>query len=81
MQREQKSNLNKKRRHHSPDEADLLPPSTGTLKSLPIDQYKKEIVDMIEKNRVCVISGKTGCGKTTQVPWMLLEDAIIKEKL
>ena len=30
--------------------------------------FPQEILDAIEKNQVVVISGETGCGKTTQVP-------------
>lgn len=34
---------------------------------LPVYQYRQQILDMISKNRVCLIKGETGCGKTTQV--------------
>lgn len=30
--------------------------------------------------RVCVVSGSTGCGKTTQIPQLILEDAIARGK-
>ena len=36
--------------------------------NLPIMRYKDEIIEKIIKNQVTIIAGKTGCGKTTQVP-------------
>ena len=42
-------------------------------KPLPIEKYKKEIIKQISENIVVIISGKTGCGKTTQVPKYILE--------
>lgn len=38
-----------------------------TRSSLPIAELKDEILLLLEKNNVVVISGETGCGKTTQV--------------
>lgn len=40
---------------------------------LPICQFKEKILSTIEANQVTVISGATGCGKTTQVPQFILE--------
>ena len=39
-----------------------------TKKDLPIFPFKNEILEKIEQNRVIIISGNTGCGKSTQVP-------------
>ncbi|CAM6094943.1 unnamed protein product [Calypogeia fissa] len=36
---------------------------------------RQKIVDSIANNRVIVLTGETGCGKTTQVPQFILEDA------
>jgi len=36
--------------------------------TLPIFSKKDEIIDSISKNRVVIISGETGSGKTTQIP-------------
>ncbi|TPX37466.1 hypothetical protein SmJEL517_g00761 [Synchytrium microbalum] len=44
--------------------------------SLPAFSLQKNIVDTINSNRVVVISGETGCGKTTQVPQFVLDDYI-----
>lgn len=38
----------------------------------------KEVVETIEANQVTVIAGDTGCGKTTQVPQLVLDDRILK---
>lgn len=40
---------------------------------LPIVEYKNEIIKEIEKNRVLLIKGDTGCGKTTQVPQYIMD--------
>ena len=36
--------------------------------ALPITAKKDEIIESISKNRVVIISGETGSGKTTQIP-------------
>ena len=40
---------------------------------LPAASYKKTILDSVRDNRVVVLCGATGCGKSTQVPQFLLE--------
>ena len=39
--------------------------------ALPAERHKAQIMDKIESNRVVLIMGATGCGKSTQVPKML----------
>lgn len=36
-------------------------------KQLPIYKYKNHILYLLEKNRVLVLIGETGCGKSTQI--------------
>ena len=43
-------------------------------KQLPIFDFKDQILETISANQVVIISGDTGCGKTTQLPQYLLED-------
>lgn len=43
--------------------------------SLPISKLKHNIMQLINDNRVTLITGDTGCGKTTQVPQFILEHA------
>ncbi|ELT89229.1 hypothetical protein CAPTEDRAFT_101871 [Capitella teleta] len=46
---------------------------------LPAAKWDLEIVQMLKHGQVLVISGMTGCGKTTQVPQFIL-DASLKSK-
>ncbi|GFZ10543.1 helicase in vascular tissue and tapetum [Actinidia rufa] len=41
---------------------------------LPIASFRDVITSTVESNQVVLISGETGCGKTTQVPQFLLDD-------
>ena len=43
---------------------------------MPIYKQKEQIINCINENQVTIISGDTGCGKSTQVPKYILEDAI-----
>ncbi|WOG83786.1 hypothetical protein DCAR_0102964 [Daucus carota subsp. sativus] len=44
------------------------------FKRLPIHSLKSKIVEKILENRVTLIIGETGCGKSSQVPQFLLEE-------
>lgn len=45
-------------------------------KSLPTNNKHQDILHMIEKHQVLLISGETGCGKTTQVAQFILDNEI-----
>ncbi|GJN23317.1 hypothetical protein PR202_gb10954 [Eleusine coracana subsp. coracana] len=45
-------------------------------KSLPAYKEKERLLAAIARNQVIVISGETGCGKTTQLPQFVLESEI-----
>ncbi|XP_039287143.1 ATP-dependent DNA/RNA helicase DHX36 [Nilaparvata lugens] len=45
-------------------------------RKLPSFKMQEEILDVVDKNQVIVISGETGCGKTTQVAQFILDDQI-----
>lgn len=47
-----------------------------TRRSLPAASAAREILGLIRSNRVVIIAGETGCGKTTQVPQFILDEAI-----
>ncbi|XP_067636192.1 putative ATP-dependent RNA helicase DHX57 [Eurosta solidaginis] len=43
-------------------------------RKLPAFEKMMDILDLIEKSQVIVISGETGCGKSTQVPQFILDN-------
>ncbi|XP_061836673.2 3'-5' RNA helicase YTHDC2 isoform X1 [Nerophis lumbriciformis] len=43
-------------------------------RSLPVHTHEGEIVNLIRENRVVLVLGETGSGKTTQIPQFLLDD-------
>jgi len=47
-------------------------PSKGSRDHLPIDDYEGLILETIQKQRVTIIHGEVGCGKSSRVPCMLL---------
>ncbi|RZC33979.1 ATP-dependent RNA helicase DHX36, partial [Asbolus verrucosus] len=49
-------------------------------KKLPSFTMKDEILQLINENQIAVISGETGCGKTTQVAQFILDDYIENRK-
>ncbi|XP_060076466.1 3'-5' RNA helicase YTHDC2-like [Ylistrum balloti] len=40
---------------------------------LPVFKHKQKILDALNSNRIILVSGETGSGKTTQVPQMILD--------
>jgi len=47
-------------------------------KNLPSYAMKERVVDLVRNNQVVLLTGETGCGKTTQVPQFLLEDCLTR---
>ncbi|KAK3236954.1 hypothetical protein CYMTET_52935, partial [Cymbomonas tetramitiformis] len=43
---------------------------------LPAGKNVAEVVETVRHNQVTVVCGETGCGKTTQVPQFILDDAV-----
>ena len=52
----------------------------ATRQSLPCYARRDEIISTIRAHSVVVISGATGCGKTTQIPQFVLEDAVLHKQ-
>ncbi|XP_073104389.1 zinc finger CCCH domain-containing protein 4-like [Elaeis guineensis] len=48
--------------------------SSGSRPPLPVMALRRKIVEKIQENRVTLIVGDTGCGKSSQVPQFLLEE-------
>ncbi|XP_028781343.1 DExH-box ATP-dependent RNA helicase DExH6-like isoform X2 [Neltuma alba] len=48
---------------------------TAQRSKLPIAAFKDVITSTVESHQVVLISGETGCGKTTQVPQYILDHA------
>ena len=46
---------------------------------LPMSQHRAQVLDLINNNMYSIIVGATGSGKTTQVPQILLENAITQD--
>ncbi|KAG9008288.1 hypothetical protein FRB94_013450 [Tulasnella sp. JGI-2019a] len=44
--------------------------------NLPIATYRHEIIEALESSQIIVLSGETGCGKSTQVPSFILEEQL-----
>jgi ATP-dependent RNA helicase DHX57 len=47
-------------------------------KALPAWKHRGEVVSITRKNRVTVVTGETGSGKSTQIPQFLLDDHLIR---
>ncbi|KAM9328553.1 putative ATP-dependent RNA helicase DHX57 [Pholidichthys leucotaenia] len=45
-------------------------------KKLPAWQEKENILDVLDRCQVLVVSGMTGCGKTTQIPQFILDASL-----
>merc|ERR1719357_540837 len=47
---------------------------------LPIIDIKEKILNLISSNQIVVMSGPTGCGKSTQIPQYILDKHAIEKK-
>ncbi|OIW12193.1 hypothetical protein TanjilG_28601 [Lupinus angustifolius] len=55
---------------------DSLKEMKSFREKLPAFKMKSEFLKAVQKNQVLVVSGETGCGKTTQLPQFILEEEI-----
>ena len=78
-QKKKPHNKSQKSARPSPPSQSLTPsvaekiPSVSEKIVLPIDEYKDAILQTIRNQKVTVIQGETGCGKSTRVPVMILQ--------
>jgi len=47
-------------------------------RSLPMFQYREQILSALEENQILVLTGETGSGKSTQIPQYILESGFAK---
>lgn len=45
---------------------------------LPAWNCCQELVDAVRRNQVTIVAGETGCGKTTQLPQFIYDDAVLR---
>lgn len=56
--------------------SDALKEMKSFREKLPAFKMKSEFLKAVSKNQVLVVSGETGCGKTTQLPQFILEEEV-----
>ena len=49
-------------------------------KRLPAWSKRAELLEAVRANQVVIVAGETGCGKTTQLPQFILDDAIARNE-
>ncbi|OAG00460.1 P-loop containing nucleoside triphosphate hydrolase protein [Paraphaeosphaeria sporulosa] len=52
----------------------------NAIAALPMSRYSSKVLDMVFSNVYSIVIGATGSGKTTQVPQIILDDAIRRSK-
>lgn len=50
-------------------------------RDLPIYDVEREIIEALHSHQVIVVEGPTGCGKTTQLPRMLLHAGLVHKRI
>jgi ATP-dependent RNA helicase DHX29 len=72
-----RSEENKQRHKSNTNPPDTQDPAANVVEtlSLPIDEFKDQILHSIQNHRVTIIHGETGCGKSSRVPIMILRAA------
>lgn len=72
----EKLNHELKRKQEKMKESDTVKAMLLFREKLPAFNVKSEFLSAVAANQVLVVSGETGCGKTTQLPQFILEDEI-----
>ncbi|CAI7571006.1 unnamed protein product [Penicillium pancosmium] len=70
-----KKALEKLRESKSPETLDIR----SKVADLPIMKYRQQVLDLVNNNPFSIIVADTGSGKSTQVPQMILDDAIDRD--
>jgi ATP-dependent RNA helicase DHX57 len=53
-------------------------PVSASRKTLPAWKHRDEVISIATRNRVIVVTGETGSGKSTQIPQFLLDDFLFR---
>ncbi|XP_023768072.1 DExH-box ATP-dependent RNA helicase DExH1 isoform X2 [Lactuca sativa] len=69
-------NIELKERQERQKESDRVKAMCLFREKLPAHKMKSEFLKAVAENQVLVVSGETGCGKTTQLPQFILEEEI-----
>ena len=79
---EQSSRGNGRHRNNNPagDSAKQFQLMLAQRSKLPAYKMRDRLLSTISQNQVTVVSGDTGCGKTTQVPQLVLDDLIMNNR-
>ncbi|KAL3807673.1 hypothetical protein ACHAXA_000319, partial [Cyclostephanos tholiformis] len=65
---------------HTGDSAKQFQLMLDQRSKLPAFKMRDKLISTIHQNQVTVVSGDTGCGKTTQVPQLILDDLIMNNR-
>ncbi|KAG8374049.1 hypothetical protein BUALT_Bualt11G0090500 [Buddleja alternifolia] len=69
-------NIELKQKQEKMRESDSVKAMLAFREKLPAFKVKSEFLKAVAANQVLVVSGETGCGKTTQLPQFILEEEI-----
>ncbi|XP_030482340.2 DExH-box ATP-dependent RNA helicase DExH1 isoform X2 [Cannabis sativa] len=72
----QKLSLELKEKQEKMKTSDSLKTMQSFREKLPAFKMKSQFLKAVAENQVLVVSGETGCGKTTQLPQFILEEEI-----
>ncbi|XP_071908513.1 DExH-box ATP-dependent RNA helicase DExH1 isoform X1 [Coffea arabica] len=76
----EKLSLELKRRQEELRESESVKAMLSFREKLPAFKVKHEFLKAIALNQVLVVSGETGCGKTTQLPQFILEEEVSSQR-
>ncbi|KAK4380653.1 hypothetical protein RND71_002515 [Anisodus tanguticus] len=69
-------NMELKQKQEKTRESEKVKAMISFREKLPAFKVKSEFMEAVANNQVLVVSGETGCGKTTQLPQFILEEEI-----
>ncbi|XP_015062767.1 DExH-box ATP-dependent RNA helicase DExH1 isoform X3 [Solanum pennellii] len=69
-------NVELKQKQEKTRESEKVKAMISFREKLPAFKVKSEFMEAVANNQVLVVSGETGCGKTTQLPQFILEEEI-----